>query len=249
MKFCLKLIKKYKLKLSLFFDEPDNYLNPELINELVDLMFLVKDYCSIYISSHNPYFISYLLNKVERKDKDIELYHLLETRQSDQKSENKCQKIKISEEQYIVPSLLIYEIYNVCTIDLLDFYIGKIGEYPIKNSDKKYNFENCNSDKGIIDVDVDKGIERVDKYFKKGINKPGCIKNGSFDHYSIIHLVRNYYHHPSDRKDMEKDINKKMDDEHKNIEVLLECAIKNIRDLLEKNNCPTYKLDYEDCNN
>ena len=72
MKFCLKLIKKYKLKLSLFFDEPDNYLNPKLINELVDLMSSIKNDCSIYISSHNPYFITHLLNKTERKD--IELY-------------------------------------------------------------------------------------------------------------------------------------------------------------------------------
>ena len=65
MKFCLKLVERYKLELSLFFDEPDNYLNPELINELVDLMFSIKDNCSIYISSHNPYFISHLLNKVK----------------------------------------------------------------------------------------------------------------------------------------------------------------------------------------
>ena len=64
MKFCFKMIEKYQLKLSLFFDEPDNYLNPELINELVNLMSSVNG-CSIYISSHNPYFISHLLNKVE----------------------------------------------------------------------------------------------------------------------------------------------------------------------------------------
>lgn len=96
----------------------------------------------------------------------------------------------------------------------------------------------------------DDKVERVYKYFiNKKDNELGYIENGKYKHYSIIHLVRNYYHHPSERKDMEKDINKKMDDEHKNIEVLLECAIKNIRDLLEKNNCPTYKLYYEDCNN
>ena len=131
MKFCFKMIKKYELKLSLFFDEPDNYLNPELINELVDLMTSIDD-CSIYISSHNPYFIAHLLNKVKRKD--IELYRL--EAQSSPKRESKCQKIKISEKQYIVPSLLIYEIYKVFTIDLLDFYIGKIRNAPIKSSEK-----------------------------------------------------------------------------------------------------------------
>ena len=133
MKFCLKLIKKYELKLSLFFDEPDNYLNPERINELVNLMSSINN-CFIYISSHNPYFISHLLNKVERKD--IELYRL-EAKQSGPKREDKCQKIKINEKQYIVPSLLIYEIYNVCTIDLLDFYIGEIGR--IKSNEKINN--------------------------------------------------------------------------------------------------------------
>ena len=109
-----------------------------------------------------------------------------------------------------------------------------------------YNFIN---EKNNEIVEMDKEIKRVDECFKKGIDKPRCIENNGYKHYSIINLVRNYYHHPSDRKDMEKDINNKMNDEHKNIEVLLECAIKNIRDLLEKNNCPTYKLDYEDCNN
>ena len=241
MKFCFKMIEKYQLKLSLFFDEPDNYLNPELINELVDLMSSVND-CSIYISSHNPYFISHLLNKVKREN--IELYRL--EAQSSPKRESKCQKIKISEKQYIVPSLLIYEIYKVYTIDLLDFYIGEIEECHVNNSDKKYYFT---SEKNNKIVEMDKEIKRVDECFKKGIDKPRCIENNEHKHYSIINLVRNYYHHPSDREIIQKDIDEKMNDEYKNIEILLKCAIENIRDLLKKNNCTTYKLDYEDCNN
>ena len=243
MKFCLKLIKKYKLKLSLFFDEPDNYLNPELINELVNLMSSIKNYCSIYIALHNPYFISYLLNKVRYKD--IELYRLEAKQNVKKKRKYKSSKIKINGEQYILPSLLIYEIYNVCTIDLLDYYIGEIKKYSI-NDDMKYEFDKRNDDEI---VKMDEKIERVDNHFKKNIDKPGYIKNGNFKHYSIIHLVRNYYHHPSDRKIMKVDIDEKMVGKYKNIEVLLEHAIKNIRDLLEKNNCITYKLNYEDCNN
>ncbi len=250
MKFCLKLIERYKLELSLFFDEPDNYLNPELINELVDLMFSIKDNCSIYISSHNPYFISHLLNKV--KWEDIVLYHL-EAEQSSSKRGSKCRKVN-NKEQYIPPSLLIYEIYNVCTIDLLDFYIGEIRNVSIKSNEKTsnellYKFDS-DGEKDEEIIKNDDKVERVYEYFiNKKDNELGYIENGKYKHYSIIHLVRNYYHHPSDRKIMMDDINKKMKEEYTNIEVLLKCAIENIRDLLEKNNCTTYKLDYEDCNN
>ena len=97
---------------------------------------------------------------------------------------------------------------------------------------------------------MDHDVERVDKYFiNKKDNELGYIENGKFKHFSLIHLVRNYYHHPSGREIMMDDINKKMDDKHKDIEVLLvECAIKNIRKLCEKNKI-FYELDYEDFNN
>lgn len=245
MKFCLRLIQKYGLKLTLFFDEPDNYLNPELINELVNLMSSIKN-CSIYMSSHNPYFISYLLNKINQKN--INLYRLEMVQNN---TEPKISKIKIKEKQYIVPSLLIYEIYGVCTIDLLDFYIEKLGNYP-ENSEEKYELDKGKSDEKIIEKMKEKmndKIKTVDKYFKKNIRECKCIENGSYKHFSIIHLVRNYYHHPSARVDMQNDMNKKMNNKAKNIEVLLRYAIENIRELLDANNCSAYKLDFENCNN
>ena len=124
---------------------------------------------------------------------------------------------------------------------------------PIKSNEKMsdkllYKFDgNGKNDKKIVEMDHD--VERVDKYFiNKKDNELGYIENDEFKHFSLIHLVRNYYHHPSDGKIMMDDINKKMNDKYKDIEVLLECAIKNIRELCRKNNI-FYKLDYEYCNN
>ena len=128
----------------------------------------------------------------------------------------------------------------------MDFYIGEIEKTPIKSNEKinnklLYNFEGSGeNDKKIVNMDPN--VERVDKYFiNKKDNELGYIENGRFKHFSLIHLVRNYYHHPSDRKIMKDDIDKKMKSEYANIEELLKKAIENIRFLCKKNEIP-YKL-------
>ena len=112
------------------------------------------------------------------------------------------------------------------------------------NNKLLYNFEgNGENDKNIVNMDPN--VERVDKYFiNKKDNELGYIENDEFKHFSLIHLVRNYYHHPSGRKKMMDDINKKMKKEYTNIEKLLNIAIENIRCLCDKNGI-FYKLDCE----
>ncbi len=229
IKACVKLIKKYKLtELSLFLDEPDNYLNPELIDELFKLMMeLEKCGVNIYLSSHNPYFITLLLNS---SNIDCKIYEMTcdDTQKNNEKKYN-CRQLKIIRDKYIPPSLLIYKVYKVYTIDLLDYFIGEIEEIW-ENEKRKIRFSGSDDEKIPNEF---KNIKKVKDYFKDG-EKTDYIENGKYKHHTLIHLIRNYYHHPKDRKDMVEDMNKKWKNSKWNIDELLKLAIEDIINLLPK---------------
>ena len=114
---------------------------------------------------------------------------------------------------------LLYDIYGIYTPDFLDYLIGESG----------LGFDcNGNADNLIVTQYTEFAIKDVN-------NNAVIIINGDYQHYSYVNLIRNWYHHPKDRSDIETDYQNKTKRKF-NYDELHKKAIEQLIDWLTRNN-------------
>lgn len=218
MWLCFNIILSNKERLSktaIFLDEPDNYLHPRFISKFIEKIVEINnlnDIC-IYITSHNYFFISELLNNPKLDD---------ETKIKIFKMDNEKPKIMINnikDAKNCCATRLLYDIYGIYTPDFLDYLIGE----------SRLEFDgNGNADNNTV-------AQHPEFAIKDSSGNAKIIKNGNFSHHSYVNLIRNWYHHPKDRSNIEKDYLQKLNEKF-NYDELLKKAIEQLIDWLTRNN-------------
>ncbi|MBQ6970419.1 AAA family ATPase [bacterium] len=178
MKLCFSIIilNKSKFdKVAIFLDEPDNYLHPKFIQEFIDeiVELNIKNKSEIFITSHNYYFISELINNIQLDPDELKILKIERT--AEDKTITKYMDDDIKESKNCCAVRLLYDIYEVPTPDFLDYLIGESG----------LGFDsNGNADKCIV-------IQHPEFAIKDSSGNEKMIKNGGFSHHSYVNLIRN----------------------------------------------------------
>lgn len=222
MKLCFSIIilntSKFD-KVAIFLDEPDNYLHPKFIQEFIDEIVELnnKNKSEIFITSHNYYFISKLINNIQLDPDELKILKIERT--AEDKTITKYMDDDIKESKNCCAVRLLYDIYEIHTPDFLDYLIGESG----------LGFDsNGNADKCIV-------TQHPEFAIKDGSGNAKIINNGGFSHHSYVNLIRNWYHHPKDRSNIEKDYQLKLNEKF-NYDELLKKAIEQLVDWLTRNN-------------
>ena len=222
IKLCLKIIKLNQNifeEIKIFFDEPDNYLHPKFIQEFIDEIVELnnKNKSEIFITSHNYYFISELINNIQLAPDKLTILKIERT--AENKTITKYMDDDIKESKNCCAVRLLYDIYGVPTPDFLDYLIGESG----------LGFDsNGNADKGIV-------TQYPEFAIKDSSGNAKIINNGGFSHHSYVNLIRNWYHHTKDRSVIETDYQSKLNEKF-NYDELLKKAIEQLVDWLTRNN-------------
>lgn len=230
--FVLELLKKLpNEKISLFFDEPDNFLHPKWIDKYIKLVLNENKNIDFYIASHDYYFLTNIINNSNNKRIPIEI-HVFSKQKNDQKEEKFDHK-KIDNESlkkiYITADKILYDIFGVVSITFLDYLLAELAEKVCINGEFNKLWSND-------DFNICKKHPNIKRIFDGDLECENCIMNdnGRYKHYSIINFVRNYYHHPDSREDLRKDWNNKLK-KPLDIENMLKESIENMIELLGEN--------------
>lgn len=224
IKLCLKIIKSNQNifeEIKIFLDEPDNYLHPKFIQEFIDEIVelnQLKNKSEIFITSHNYYFISELINNIQLTSDELRILKIERTEKDKAITKYMDDDIKVSKN--CCAARLLYDIYGVHTPDFLDYLIGESAELKFDGKGPKDN---------------NTVAQHPEFAIKDSSGDIKIIKNGDYSHHSYVNLIRNWYHHPKERTDIENDYLLKLNRKF-NYDELLKKAIEQLIDWLTKNN-------------
>lgn len=187
MQLCFNIISLNEdkfAKIALFLDEPDNYLHPKFISEFIEKIVEVNNLnnANIFVTSHNYFFISQLLSKSELDSTKIKIYKIQDKKITTMVND-------ITNIKNCCAARLLYDIYKIYTLEFLDYLIGETGEGFDRNGER----------------DADIAAKHPYLAIKDKKDKITYIENSSWKHHTHVNLIRNWYHHPKDRSDIEKD--------------------------------------------
>lgn len=190
-------------KINIFFDEPETYLHPQYIKTLCENIIYLNYNKNIdfYISTHNPQIISLLINSSNNNNNNINVY-VRKSKYDEEKEpaaiENLFEKIECSKDKYISANQILYDVYDVCSIEYFDELLLELDILKNKISDQSKKDE-VEKIKYMITGRSDKNYHTTYKATLNDVSFSNAFIDKVYYHITYMSFVRNYFHHLSEK--------------------------------------------------